>query len=259
FAQIKTNATESGLANKNLKLMKSRHYVLGYEYRPHTDWRLQVEVYYQQHYDLPIGPANTKNAFLKTFSLVNSLDGYSNDSLVSNGTGRNYGIDFSIEKSLTNGFYLMLNTSIYEAKYTAADGVERNSRFNGNFVQNLLLGKEWKVGKRKTNSFGLNLRSLWAGGNRYTTYDLAQAQKRNSDVRIWNQAYAEQIPHYFRMDSRVSYTKNRKKATYTISLDLQNLTNRLNKYDPYYSGTTRNYVFDTQLGLVPILNWRVEF
>lgn len=259
FAQVKTINGRVTQANKNLDLMKSTHFVLGYEFRPREDWRWQVETYYQHHFDVAIGTAYAKTPFLRTESMLNLMDGYITDSLVSTGTGRNYGVDFTLEKFLTKGFYFILTSSLYQAKYTARDGIERNSRFNGNFVQNILLGKEWKMGKTKTNTLAVNLRSLWAGGNRYVPIDLAQSQKRNTAVRVYERSYEEQLPNYFRLDTRISFTKNRQKTTSTLSLDVQNVFNRLNLYQPFYDTATKSLQFDTQLGLVPILNWRIEF
>lgn len=259
FAQVKSVNGKVSFANKNLSLMKSAHFVLGYEFRPRDDWRWQMEAYYQRHYDVAIGTVNAKGAFLRSESLLNLMDGYTTDSLVSDGTGRNYGLDFTLEKFLTQGFYFILTTSFYQAKYTARDGVERNSRFSGRFVQNILLGKEWKMGKNKTNTLAVNVRSLWAGGNRYVPIDLAQSQKRNTTVRIYERSYEEQLPNYFRFDTRISFTKNRRRTTSTVSLDIQNLFNRTNLYQPFYDSATKSLQFDTQLGLVPILNWRLEF
>ena len=259
FAEVKTTNGATTQANKNLDLMKSAHFVVGYEFRPREDWRWQVETYYQRHFDVPIGTVYAKTALLKTESMLNLMDGYITDSLVSAGTGRNYGIDFTLEKFLTKGFYFIFTSSLYQAKYTARDGIERNSRFNGNFVQNILLGKEWKMGKMKTNTLAVNLRSLWAGGNRYVPIDLSQSQKRNTTVRVYERSYEEQLPNYFRFDTRVSFTKNRRKTTSTISLDVQNVFNRLNLYQPFYDTSTKSLQVDTQLGLVPILNWRIEF
>lgn len=259
FAEVKGKDGTISFANKNLALLKSAHFVAGYEFRPREDWRWQAEVYYQHQYNVPIGTVNTKSAAWRTESLLNLIDGYTNDSLMSDGTGRNYGLDLTVEKFLTDGLYFILTTSLYQGKYTARDGIERNGRFNGRFVQNILLGKEWKMGRNKTNTLAINVRSLWAGGNRYVPIDLTQSQKRNTTVRVYERSYEEQLPAYFRFDTRVSFTKNRRRTTSTVSIDIQNLFNRLNLYQPYYDSATKSIQFDTQLGLVPILNWRLEF
>jgi outer membrane receptor protein involved in Fe transport len=153
----------------------------------------------------------------------------------------------------------MSTTSLYQSKYTGRDGIERDSRFNGQYVQNILAGKEWKVGKNKTNIFAANIKVLAAGGNRTTPIDLAKSRETGKTERDWSRSYSEQLPHYFRSDLRVSYTKNKKRTTSTISLDIQNVTNRLNAYDQYYDRKNDRVKLITQTGLLPILNYRLEF
>ena len=216
-------------------------------------------IYYQHHYNVPIGPANTTTPFLRYGSLLNEISGFVSDSLVSSGKGRSYGVELTLEKSLTNGIYFMSTTSLYQSKYTGRDGVERDSRFNGKFVQNVLAGKEWKVGKRKTNIFAANVKMLAAGGNRATPVDLNMSRKENKTVYDWSKSYSEQLPVYFRTDVRVSYTKNNRKTTSTLSLDLQNITNRLNAFDRYYDSKEDKITLIKQTGLLPILNYRLEF
>ncbi|OJV16756.1 MAG: TonB-dependent receptor [Dyadobacter sp. 50-39] len=259
FAQVKVSDDKTDLLNKNLKLTKSAHLVAGYEFRPSASWRILAETYYQHHYNIPIGPPNTTTPYLLHNSQLNEISGFVSDSLTSDGKGRSYGLELTVEKSLTAGIYLMSTTSLYQSKYTGRDGIERDSRFNGQYVQNLLAGKEWRVGKSKTNIFAANIKLLAAGGNRTTPIDLEKSREKGRTERDWSRSYSEQLPAYFRTDLRVSYTKNRKRTTSTISLDIQNVTNRLNAFDRYYNKKEDRVKLITQTGMLPILNYRLEF
>lgn len=259
FAQVKVADNQTDLLNKNLKLTKSAHLVAGYEFRPSPSWRILTESYYQHHYNIPIGPANTTTPYLLHNSQLNEISGFVSDSLTSDGKGRSYGLELTVEKSLTAGIYLMSTTSLYQSKYTGRDGIDRDSRFNGQYVQNLLAGKEWRVGKNKTNIFAANIKLLAAGGNRTTPVDLEESREKGRTERDWSRSYSEQLPHYFRTDLRVSYTKNKKRTTSTISLDLQNATNRLNALERYYNKKEDRVKLVTQTGLLPVLNYRLEF
>ncbi|MDR6803817.1 hypothetical protein J2Y45_001086 [Dyadobacter sp. BE34] len=259
FAQVKVSEDKTDLLNKNLKLTKSAHLVAGYEFRPLASWRVLAETYYQHHYNIPIGPANTTTPYLLHNSQLNEISGFVSDSLTSDGKGRSYGLELTVEKSLTAGIYLMSTTSLYQSKYTGRDGIERDSRFNGKYVQNLLAGKEWRVGKNKTNIFAANIKLLAAGGNRTTPIDLEKSREKGRTERDWSRSYSEQLPAYFRTDLRVSYTKNKKRTTSTISLDIQNVTNRLNAFDRYYNKKEDRVKLITQTGMLPILNYRLEF
>lgn len=259
FAQVKVSDDKTDLLNKNLKLTKSAHLVAGYEFRPSASWRVQAETYYQHHYNIPIGPPNTTTPYLLHNSQLNEISGFVSDSLTSDGKGRSYGLELTVEKSLTAGIYLMSTTSLYQSKYTGRDGIERDSRFNGKYVQNLLAGKEWRVGKSKTSVFAANIKLLAAGGNRTTPIDLEKSREKGRTERDWSRSYSEQLPHYFRTDLRVSFTRNRKRTSSTISMDIQNVTNRLNALDRYYDKKNDRVKLITQTGLLPILNYRLEF
>jgi hypothetical protein len=137
--------------------------------------------------------------------------------------------------------------------------VEYNTRFNGNFVANVTAGKELKVGRRKTNLIGLNTRLIWSGGKRYTPINLESSQAKGQAVYYEDRAFGEQAPNYYRADIRVSYRKNNPRASHIISLDIQNVSNRLNVYNKYYDEDKAEIATSYQTGLIPILNYRLEF
>ncbi len=70
----------------------------------------------------------------KTFSTLNIQSEFITDPLTNNGKGRNYGIELTLEKYLDNNLYYTVNGSLYQSKYTAADGVERNTRYHANYL-----------------------------------------------------------------------------------------------------------------------------
>src|SRR5690606_22878725 len=111
-----------------------------------------------------------------------SLDGYTTRTLVNDGTGRNYGVEFTLERYLHNGFYCMSSLLLFRSLYTAKDGVERKSAFDNNYVANLIGGKEFKVGKPSKNKvFFVNTKIALIGGNRYTPIDLEASIERGGE------------------------------------------------------------------------------
>ncbi len=254
FTEQRQNSDTPVLPNRNLGFTRAAHYVLAYDQLLREDLRLKVETYYQQLYNVPVGSGENRG-----FSSLNHTDGFTTDSLVNEGKGRNYGVELTLEKFFTNNFYYLFTGSLYNSKYTAGDGIERDTRFNGNYIANFLAGKEFKVGKSGKNLIGTNIKLLWAGGNRYTPINAEQSRERGFAVYRQDQLFGEQADAYFRTDLRISYRKNNPKASYILSLDLQNATNRLNVYSQYYDRTTREVKTRYQSGLVPILNYRIEF
>lgn len=58
---------------------------------------------------------------------------------------------------------------------------------------------------------------------------------------------------------RASFIKNRKRSTHTIELDIQNLGNRLNIMGAYYDPEEDMIDTWTQMGIIPTINYRIEF
>jgi hypothetical protein len=239
--------------NKNLDLTKAHHFVLSHSYVLGKNLRLKTELYYQKLYDVPVSAADTN-----TTSTLNSINNFITEPLVNEGKGRNYGLEISLEKYLSNDFYYMLSNSFYQSKYTALDGLERNTRYNGNHITTLLAGKDF-VSSAKSKVFGVNVKTIYAGGLRTTPIDAEQSIQKGYTVFREREAYSLQNPAYFRTDLRLSMRWNRSKRTNTLSIDIQNLTNRLNVYNEWFDQSKGKVVYSYQNGLIPIVNYKVEF
>jgi len=239
--------------NRNLDFTKSHHYVLSFGHKLAKNLLLKTELYYQQLFNVPV---STKDS--STFSTLNIIDGYVLDELVNKGKGKNYGVEASLERYLNNNFYLTLSSSVYQSKYTALDGIERNTRFNGNYMMTFITGKDF-VSDNKKRTFGINLKTIYAGGLRTTPIDLAASQAKGYTVFNEYQANTLRNPDYFRTDLRLSMKWNKRKITSTLSLDIQNVTNRQNVYHEYYDEDENKIKYSYQTGLIPILNYKIEF
>ncbi len=243
--------------NKDLDMTKSLHAVLGYDHLLGKNLHLKTELYFQHLYDVPI-----EKELGSKGSIINAQDIWdvigateaSND-----GTARNYGIDLTLEKFFANDYYFLITGSLFESKFTPQDGKEYNTRYNSNYQLNLLSGKEFKVGKKKNNIIGLNGKFLIAGGNRLTPIDFEASQLKGETVFYEDLLYSEQAKTYYRFDIGVSYKINKKKATHTIMLDIQNVTNHQNVYFEVYDSDTNAIKTYYQTGLFPNFNYRIEF
>lgn len=136
--------------------------------------------------------------------------------------------------------------------------MERNTRFNGNYLVTLIAGKDF-LHERKSKIFGVNLKTIYAGGLRTTPIDFAASQQQGYTVFQEKEAYTLQNAAYFRADIGISMKWNRKKLTSTLSLDIQNVTNRLNVFGQWYDEEKNKIVTSYQTGLIPILNYKIEF
>ncbi|MEM6516354.1 MAG: TonB-dependent receptor [Bacteroidota bacterium] len=245
--------------NRNLDFVRSTHYVLGYDYNISKSWRAKLEVYRQ----------DIENAAVEDFpssysSLTEGADfGFDNDrvSLVSEGVGYNQGIELTLEKFFSDGYYGLLTTSIFESKYEGSDGIERNTPFNNGYVFNILAGKEFPVGKSKRNALFFDTRVTFAGGRYFTPVDLEASQDAGFEILREDLAFSEQYADYFRWDLKFGFRLNskNKKISQQLYVDFQNVTNNENIFVERYNRLTNQVDEVNQIGFFPDVGYRIQF
>ena len=245
-----------GESNKNLKLMKSFHYVLSYNAMLSKNLRLSIEPYYQHLTNVPVSP----NSYVSTINNVNNL--FFNNVLVSVGTAENIGIDFTLEHFLSKGFYYLLTGSIFDSKFKSVDGIERNTHFNKNYVFNALIGKEWQVGEKKNNLLSINLRLNYLGGNRKAPIN-KQSSIRKQEI-VYGEtngalAFSEKMSDLPIVSFTVSYRINSANYSSVISLQVLNATGTKEFNSDYFNIKTNS--IDTKYTgvLIPNLSYKIEF
>ncbi|MCX6275656.1 MAG: TonB-dependent receptor [Bacteroidetes bacterium] len=242
------------LTNKNLGFTKSNHFVLAFDQLFSNNLRLKIETYYQQLYNIPVEMRPS------TWSMQNEGADFgisAIDSLENKGTGKNYGAELTFEKFYSHGYYFLLTVSLYESKYKASDGIERNTAFNGNYTLNTLAGKEWTI--KKKNVLGLNFRIVTSGGKRYIPIDFAKSEASGETEYDYTQAYEQRQKDYFRTDIKISYRFNGKKVTHELALDVDNVFNTKNIWQRYYDRSSNSIKTEYQAGRFPIPLYRILF
>ena len=239
---------------KKLGLTKSHHLVLGYNHIFSKDFRIKVETYYQYLFDIPVS-----NSFGE-FSLVNAGDFFaiaSEDSLVNKGTGYNYGVELTMEKFLSKGYYFLFTTSLFDSKYKGGDMITRNTAFNGNYVLNLLAGYERKIGKK--TYLTIDIKGVLAGGRRYVPIDVDASLEEGEEVRDWSRAYEGKYDDYFRTDLRLGLKINKKRFNHEWAIDLQNLTGYQSIFMEGIDVNTGEIYQVYQQGFIPMFLYRIQF
>ncbi|HBF20823.1 MAG TPA: TonB-dependent receptor [Cryomorphaceae bacterium] len=246
--------------NEDLDFTKSHHFVLGYDRMFANRIHFKAETYYQYVYDAVIeqhpGSFSSLNAGGFNFGAP--------DSVKNGGRGYNYGLDLTLEKFLDKGFYFLTTLSLYESQYRGSDGIWRNTAFNGNYVYNLLGGKEFVLGKSKTErrkrkTITVDAKLTYAGGQRYTPLDLPASIAKDEEVYDESRAFGEQYDPYFRTDIRIGYKLSGKKVTQEWALDVQNVTNHQNPFGQDYDAEAQEAITTYQLGLFPMVLYRITF
>ena len=78
-------------------------------------------------------------------------------------------------------------------------------------------------------------------------------------VYKFEESFELQLADYFRIDTRVGYKLNGRKALHEIALDLTNITNRPNEYAHQYNPYTKQIEMRYQQGFFFILYYRIRF
>jgi hypothetical protein len=153
-----------------------------------------------------------------------------------------------------------LAVSLYESTYKGSDGVEHDSRYNGNHLTNLAIGKEFKVGNpAKNRKLILNTRTTVAGNNRYTSIDLEKSIAEDRTVFEEGKRFDQRMDTYSRVDFSVSLIRQKKKSTREWKLDILNVLNAQNADGVYYSRSRQEIVKETDGTIIPVLSYQVKF
>ncbi|HYC86828.1 MAG TPA: TonB-dependent receptor, partial [Chryseosolibacter sp.] len=239
--------------NKDLGLTRSHHVDLGYWNHLTPSLKLKSGIFYQYLFDVPVANGNAP-----TFSTLNLIDDLPVPGLRNDGTGENYGVEASLEKYFFGNSYMLAGASYYESSFVAADGIERESRFNGRYTVNGVYGKEWtKLSKNR--AIGLSARVLYLGGMKESSIDITASEDKGETVYNTDDPYSQRLKDYFRFDLRLSFRKNKPGYTRTFAIDIQNLSNQQNEASHYYDQFQQKVVTRYQLGVIPVLVYRIDF
>lgn len=248
--------------NNNLDLLKSHHFVLGYDWLINEFTRVKSEIYYQSIYNAAVNAGSEDS-----YSILNQgADFYvaTPDTMNNDGTGTNYGLEITLEQFMNRGFYYLATASLYESKYKGSNGVEHHTAFNGNYVFNGLLGKEFEIApKRKKklsiNTLSIDIKATYAGGKRYTPIDVDGTIESGIPTYVDALSFEEQFDNYFRFDIRAGFKQDFKKFSMEFSIDCQNIFDVKNVYMQRVNTQTGEVTNYNQLGRLIIPQFVIRF
>lgn len=233
--------------NRNLKNIKADHYVAGIEYFISNDWRMTFEAYYKNYSDYPVSTTRPYLILANSGGNFEKQDEFGLEPLESSGTGFARGIEFFLQKALTTNFYGLLNFSLFEAKYKALDGIERQSSFNNEYLFTLVGGYKLKYGWEVAAKF------RYAGGRPYTPID------PENGTQLVSEYNSARLPDYNSLDLRVDKTLNFKNWTLVTYIDVQNVLNTKNVTAREWNKYTRMIEDNESIGVLPTIGINAIF
>lgn len=254
MAQIPDSEGKWSPINKNVDFGKAIHSALGCDYSINRNWRIKTEVYHQYLYNIAESTDTSS-----VISAINFGYGIPDQKLNNKGIGYNYGLELTIERFFNQDYYLLFTSSLFDSKFKAPNGNWYNTNFNCGYVLNLLSGKDFLIGNNYQNVFGINSKCVLRGGYRISpiNHELSiQNQELEFDETQFNRNH---LPDFLRFDMGTYFRINNAGYSYIVSLDVQNFINRKNILWYEYSETQNKVIPMEGIGLVPILNFRIEF
>jgi hypothetical protein len=240
--------------NKNLDFTKSQHFVLGYDLGISENLNFRAEAFYQKMNDVPVIPG-TSNSMQNV-----DQNWFINDSLSNEGSGDNYGLDLTLEKYMNKGYYYMVTASVFKSTYKGGDDIQRDSRYDKNYVLNFIGGKEWNLGRNgKNNTLGVNGKLSFIGGDRISPVDEDATYLQQEVIYDDQRAFVDRKPNVYYLHFTVNYRINKKKHASIWSLQLLNALG-----SPEFFGYKYNYKYDTidkdqQTLILPNLTYKIVF
>ena len=239
--------------NKDLDFAKSHHIVLSYTSKLSENLLFKVEPYYQYLFNIPVVQDSP-------FSLINlKNDWFINYKLVNSGKGKNLGIDLTLERYLNNGYYYLVSASLFQSEYMGGDKKWYNTRYNQNYLINILGGKEWYVGKQQQNIFGINARMTYQGGERYTPYLKDESLAAQEVIFDESRPFDKQFDPAFILHFSISYKMNKERRSHEIALKVLNATSYgdFNSFEYNYIENTIDKTVETIM--IPNISYRIDF
>ena len=240
----------SALPNRTLELARAHHAVLGYDKSLGAAARLNLEIYYQRLFDVPVIPDSS-------YSLINFEQDFTFDErLMNEGAGENYGIDLTLERFLQDGYYFLLTGSIFRSRYRGGDDIWRRTRFDRGYSANALFGREITLGG--DDLLGLNGRLIFMGGRRRSPVNMPSSLMKEEVVYDEHRAFEQREPDLFLVDLTLTYRRNHTRISEVWALQVKNLLAAKNVMMDYNYATKT--VDEVEEGFpLPVLSYKIEF
>lgn len=242
------------LISPDLDWMRGRILSLGYQQRLGKRFVLEAELYQQWLRQIPVEGTESP------FSAINLVQvfRYERSPLNSNGGGMNRGVEVNVRTFSFDTWYINLSSTLYQSQYQGSDQVWRSTAFDGRYLFYATGGRSFSFSKHPNRTLELHGSGVVRGGLRYQPIDVFVSKAAGYTV-FQEKGFTEQLSPYFRMDVRLTYRWEKPRRTNHIYLDLQNASNQQNTAFFYYDPRQETVLEKRQLGLIPILSYRLSW
>jgi outer membrane receptor for ferrienterochelin and colicin len=236
--------------NKDLKQIKTEQFITGIEYYPANDLKITVEYFEKQYSDYPNSVLNPQVTYANAGAEYQTLG---LEPLLPASDGYARGVEFFVQKKLSNGLYGMFNYSFSQIRFTSLDGIERPSSFDYEHVLTAILG--YKI----TDNFEVSAKYRFMGGRPYTPLDEEASAQLNQTIYDYTKYNGVRYDDYQRLDIRFDYRFEMLGWALTTYLDLQNVMNIENVEQVIWNQKTQQVDYIYQWKFLPVGGIKIEF
>ncbi len=235
---------QNQLVNKSVDYLSSNHLVAGLEFIPREDIRFTIEGFYKGYGQVPI---STRNG-ISLSNLGADFSALGNESVITNGKGKAYGIEFFTQKKLTERVFGILSYTLYRSIYSGSNGIFLPSNWDNRHLLSATFGYKFK------HNWELGLKFRYQGGAPYTPFDENVSRLNYLAQGIgtpdYNQLNNLRLGSFNSSDIRIDKKWNFKKIALDLFLDVSNWYLAKNPAVPEYTfeRLTDNTAFKTTDG-----------
>ncbi len=208
--------TANGYENKDLKYLRSTHYVVGLEYLPKNDLRLTAEMFHKQYNNYMV----SKTSGISIANQGADFEAIGNEAFTSTGKGQATGFEVFLQKKLTKTFFATASYTYVRSKFSGANGKLLPSAWDNVHLFSGIFGKKFA----RNWEFGAKIRVT--GGSPYTPYDTVASRGQfvtnGRGVFDYNKLNSLRLTPFSQFDFRIDKKYNFKKTTLDLFFDIQN-------------------------------------
>jgi len=242
----------SNPVNSALKAARAEQYILGIEHLLRVDLKVRIEGFLKKYTDYPASGSRTYLVLANTGGGYGGADenyeSYGLGPLVSGGSGEARGIEFLLQKKLSEiPLYGLMSLTISKTNYRALDGVERPGSYDQELIFNI------GGGYRFDEKWELSSKFRYASGQPYTPFNPDGTQ----NVKAYNSA---RVKSAHSLDVRVDRRWNFSSWNLIAYVDIQNIYN--NKFSGGVRWNAREKRVETNenaIGILPSIGVSAEF
>lgn len=238
-------------ANRNLTHVRADQFILGFEHLIRDDLRFRIEGFLKNYSNYP---ASLDRGYLVLANTGGGFGGsdenfasFGLDQLVSWGKGRALGVEFLLQKKLSDiPLYGLASLTLSRSRYTSIDGVERPGAFDQELILNLSAGykfnEKWEV----------SMKFRYATGHPFTPFNVNGTQ----NVVLYN---SERTSAVHGLDIRVDRRWNFEAWTLITYVDIQNIYNNKRSGSVRWNAREQRVELDeSSIGLLPSIGVSAE-